>query len=304
MSKIEKKLIDNSNYLNYSQMIGENKMIDYQMVSQEELLKKTRIPMEVVETDIDIYNDMARVMLELIKTNNIACKNTVFIVPVGPVFQYRRFVRLANMENLDCSKVYIINMDEYMADEKTWIDINHPLSFRGFMERELYSGLKGASIIPKENRIFPEPGKETFIWERIQELGGVDITMGGLGICGHIAFNEALEPGKEMPNEIFRSLPTRVLRLTRETRTINSVTGLGGYIDGIPEWCITVGMKEILSSRRVVLYLNREWQRGAVRKACLGVVTGHHPASFLQEHPNAKIIMASSVAQPPAGIIR
>ena len=101
------------------------------------------------------------------------------------------------------------------------------------MQRELYDRLEGPSVIPEENRIFPEPGKEKESWARMQALGGVDVSLCVIGIRGHVAFNEALDETEEMSNEKFRQLPTRVLPLTKETRTINSVTGLGGYIDGM-----------------------------------------------------------------------
>ncbi len=279
-------------------------MEDYRNLSREELLARTKIPLEIVETDMDIYYDMVREMLTEIRKNNALGKNSVFIVPVGPVFQFRRFARLANMEKLDCSRVYIFNMDEYLTDDGLWIPQDHPLSFRGFMNRDFYALLEGPSVIPESHRFFPEPGKEQEIWEKIQELGGVDMALGGIGIRGHIAFNEALDETESMDNETFKALPTRVLELTKETRTINSVTGLGGYIDGIPRLCVTIGMKEILSARKIRFYMNREWQKGIVRRICLGEVSGHAPASFFQEHPDAKLTITEYVALPPSGIIR
>lgn len=279
-------------------------MVNYRNTSIDELLKKTKIPIEVLDTDDDIYYDIVREMMNEIRKNNINHKKTVFIIPVGPVFQYKRFARLANIEQLDCSEVYMFNMDEYLTDDKEWIPIDDPLSFRGFMEREFYSKLEGAAYIPQEHRFFPEPGNEKFIWDKIQELGGVDIAFGGIGIKGHIAFNEALDDDEYMSNDEFRLLPTRILSLTKETRTINSVTGLGGYIDGIPRWCITLGMREILSARKIRFYMNREWQRGILRKICLDEVSGHTPATFFQEHPDAKLCVASYVTLPPSGIIR
>ncbi len=279
-------------------------MEDYRDLSVAELLEKTKIPIEVLDTEDDVYYDIVRVMMEEIRANNAKGKNTVMIVPVGPVFQYRRFARLANMEQMDCSRVYLFNMDEYLTDDRQWVPADHPLSFRGFMQRELYDRLEGVSVIPEENRFFPEPGKEAELWEKMQELGGVDLALGGIGIRGHIAFNEALDETEHMSNEEFRALPTRILPLTKETRTINSVTGLGGYIDGIPRWCITIGMKEILSARKIRFYLNREWQKGIIRVICLDPVSGHAPATFFQEHPDARLGATSYAIQPPGGVIR
>ncbi|HHV95314.1 MAG TPA: hypothetical protein GXX37_02375 [Clostridiaceae bacterium] len=169
------------------------------------------------------------------------------------------------------------------------------------MERELYSKIDEELNIPVENRIFPEPGKEGFIWERICELGGVDISFGGIGINGHIAFNEPPEEGDNITDEEFKNLGTRVLMLSRETRTINAVTAAKGFIDAIPKWCITIGMKEILSARKIRFYMNRRWQCGIVRKILHGPVTAKVPASFFQEHPDAKLTIASYVAEQPIG---
>jgi len=279
-------------------------MTDYTNLSTSELLKKSKIPLEIVDDDDDIYYDIVREMVNEIKKNNKLNKNTVMIVPVGPVFQYRRFVRLAKMEKLDCQNVYIFNMDEYLTDEKKWLPIDHPLSFRGFMQKEFFSRLSGVSKILEDHHFFPEPGNEAFYWKKMQELGGVDLAIGGIGIRGHIAFNEALDFEQNMSNKEFSNLSTRVLHLTKETKTINSVTGLGGYIDGIPNWCISVGMKELLSAKKMRFYCNREWQKGIVRKVCLDEVSGHTPATFLQTHPDAKLTITSYAALPPGGIIR
>lgn len=279
-------------------------MPDYRTTTIQELLQNSKIPLEVLDTEDDLYHDMARLMFDEVARNNALGKPTVFIVPVGPVFQYRRFVRLANLYGLDCSQVHLFNMDEYMTSAHELIDKSHPLSFRAWMDAELYDKLQGVSQIPPANRHFPMPGREGDIEREIARLGGVDIAFGGIGICGHIAFNEPPEDGDPISDEEFANLPTRVLTLTRETLTINSVTGMGGYIDGIPRWCITIGMRELLAARKLRFYLNRDWQRGIVRKICLGGVTKKTPASFLQKHPDAKLTISALVASPPLGTIR
>ena len=278
--------------------------MDCRTISKDELLSNTKIPIEILDTEDDIYHDMARVMVETIEENNKNDRNTVFIVPVGPIFQYRRFARLANMKKMNLRKVYLFNMDEYLNDEGRLLEKSHPLSFRGLMDKELYQRLDAACMIPEENRFFPKPDRENEIWEKITELGGTDVAFGGIGIRGHIAFNEPPEEDEPVSDQEFRNLATRVLELNRETRTINAVTSLGGYIDGIPKKCITIGMKEILASRKIRFYLNREWQRGIVRKICLGDVTSDVPASFFQMHGDAKLILASYVAEAPCGRLR
>jgi glucosamine-6-phosphate deaminase len=89
-----------------------------------------------------------------------------------------------------------------------------------------------------------------------------------------------------------------VLTLSRETRTINSVT-VGGEIAIIPRRAITLGMKEILASRRLRFYCNRHWQSAVVRRALHGPLTPACPASLLRLHPDASVTVADYVAAPP-----
>ncbi|NQT13425.1 MAG: glucosamine-6-phosphate isomerase, partial [Planctomycetes bacterium] len=101
-----------------------------------------------------------------------------------------------------------------------------------------------------------------------------------------------------MPADEFAALPTRVLSLSRETRTINSVT-VGGEISIVPHRAITVGMKEILASRKCRFYCNRPWQRAVVRRVLHGPVTSACPASLLRTHADAEITIAEYVGEPP-----
>src|SRR5439155_14156396 len=96
----------------------------------------------------------------------------------------------------------------------------------------------------------------------------------------------------------FAALPTRVLSLTRETRTINSVT-VGGEIAVIPKRAVTVGMKECLSARKMRFYCNRPWQSAVVRRVLHGPITSTCPASFLRTHSDAEIAVADDVVAEP-----
>jgi len=89
-----------------------------------------------------------------------------------------------------------------------------------------------------------------------------------------------------------------VLDLTRETRTINSVT-VGGELSIIPRRAVTVGMREILASRQLRFYCNRPWQRGVVRRVLHGPVSPACPASLLRTHPDAELTVAEFVAELP-----
>lgn len=273
--------------------------MDVTTIPAEKLGEGSPIRVEVLETDQDLYHDMARTMLNKVRENDAAGKPTVFILPVGPVGQYRRMARICNLERISLRNLVVFNMDEYLTDDGEWLPIDHPLSFRGHMKRSFLDLLDPELAPPAENIIFPDPHNLSAVPERIDELGGVDICYGGIGINGHIAFNEPPEPGEEMSVEEFAALPTRVLELSRETRTINSVTVADGNIPLIPRLAVTIGMKEILAAREIRLYANRPWQRAIVRRVLHGEVTAQVPCSLVQTHPNASLTMTEYVAQPP-----
>lgn len=224
---------------------------------------------------------------------------TTLIVPVGPVDGFPILAERLNREKISLGSVVLINMDEYLDDQDRWIPLDHPLSFRGFMNRWFYDRLDPSLAPPPQNRVFPDPQNPGAIQTLIDNRGGVDACFGGIGINGHLAFNEPPEPGEQAANKEFALLPTRVLALSRETRTINSVT-VGGDINIIPRRAVTVGMREILAARRLRIYCNRPWQSAVVRRALHGPVTSHCPASFICQHPDASLTIAECVAAPPA----
>lgn len=225
-------------------------------------------------------------------------REATLIVPVGPVDQFPILARRINAARLSIRDVVLINMDEYLTDHDEWIAIDHPLSFRGYMNRLFYD-LLDPELAPKpENRVFPDPQRCGEIGKLIQSRGGVDATFGGIGINGHMAFNEPPEADEKISDKDFAALPTRVLNLTRETRTINSVT-VGGEITIIPHRAVTVGMKEILESRRMRFYCNRPWQSAVARRALHGPITAKCPASFMRTHRDASLTVADYVAAPP-----
>lgn len=279
-------------------------MKNYNDIPVNELGLGSNIILEVCETEHDLYWKMAIEVFELIRDNNQNDKDTVMIVPYGPVGPYSRLVYLIKKYKLSLKRCYFISMDEYLDKEKQYLDINHPLSFRGGMDRVFYSQIPDELNLPKDHRVFPKPGHESDIWKMIQELGGLDMCFGGVGINGHIAFNEPPEPGVSMTNEEFKNLPTRILKLARETKTINAFMNCGGDLDGIPENCITVGMKEIWSARKVRMCMPRDWNAGALRKILHGPITCTVPSSLFQEHDDAKIYATSAALESPTPEIR
>ncbi len=269
---------------------------EYYYYNKEQLLAEPKLPIAVMEDNAAIFRAMADEMVQEIKRKNALGERTVFICPVGPVGQYTYFVGQVNREKISLKDVWFINMDEYLTDDRQWIAKEHRLSFRGFMDRMVYTVVKPELLMPESQRLFPDPNEPEKIWETIQSLGGVDICFGGIGINGHVAFNEAQD---ELTPEQFRALGTRVLEISPETRTANAIGDLNGAIDDMPRWCVTIGMKEIYSARKIRLGCFRDWHRAVVRHAAYGEVSAHFPVTLLQQHPDALLRMTEYVANLP-----
>ena len=271
-------------------------MNHYYQISAEDLGKNGKIPLLKLGDSGEVFYEMALEMVNTIKQHNAEGKTTVFICPVGPVGQYPIFVRLVNRDRVSLKNCWFINMDEYLNDDESYIDFESPLSFHGFMYRTVYSQIDPELLMPEEQRIFPDPKDPDHIRRVIEQLGGVDIAFGGIGINGHLAFNEAQD---ELTAEEFAQLQTRVLSISRETRTSNAIGDLNGAIDAMPKKCVTIGMAQILGARKIRLGVFRDWHRAVVRQAAYGEVTAHFPASLLQNHPNAMIYVNANAAKQP-----
>ena len=271
-------------------------MNHYYQISAEDLGKNGKIPLLKLGDSGEVFYEMALEMVNTIKQHNAEGKTTVFICPVGPVGQYPIFVRLVNRDRVSLKNCWFINMDEYLNDDESYIDFESPLSFHGFMYRTVYSQIDPELLMPEEQRIFPDPKDPDHIRRVIEQLGGVDIAFGGIGINGHLAFNEAQD---DLTAEEFAQLQTRVLSISRETRTSNAIGDLNGAIDAMPKKCVTIGMAQILGARKIRLGVFRDWHRAVVRQAAYGEVTAHFPASLLQNHPDAMIYVNANAAKQP-----
>jgi glucosamine-6-phosphate deaminase len=264
--------------------------LDYgRSVTDQEVL-----PVRIVETEVDLYWDIALEMYGRIEA--AAGKPVAFILPVGPVFQYRRFAELLRRRPLDLGGLHCFFMDEYLGEDGNAIPVSNPLSFRGFIEREFLATVPPVSGLRVDHVYFPDPRDPMDYDRRIDDLGGIHTCFAGVGINGHLAFNEA-EPN--LSPEEFAALGTRVIGLTPETITTNAHTALRGAYELIPERAVTVGMKQILESRSVRVYFNRPWQNSVVRKLLFGEVGAQFPASLLRNHPDALLTMTAAVAEAP-----
>ena len=267
-------------------------MRDYYSYSAEELMRCAKTPVLCMPSSEAVFMRLASEMLAQIEENNAAGKQTVFICPVGPVGQYPYFVEAVNARRLSLKSCWFFNMDEYLDEQGDWIGQSDRLSFRGFMAREVYGKIDPALLMPEEQRVFPDPKNPGAQAALLSGLGGADICFGGIGINGHLAFNE---PQPALSPEAFAALSVRTLFITPETRTANAIGDLGGAIEDMPRLAVTIGMKEILAARKVRIGVFRPWHRAVLRRAACDEVSAAFPATLLQRHADA-ILFANDVA--------
>ena len=267
---------------------------EYYTYDEKKLLSCPKIQLQIMDKADDVFKAMADEMIDIILKKAKENKHCVLIVPVGPVGQYPYFVERVNRERISLKHCYFVNMDEYLDENLKWISIDDPLSFRGFMKRNVYDKIDEELNVDEDRRVFPDPDNLGYIPELIKTLGGVDAVFGGIGINGHIAFNEAQ---KELSIEEFINLKTRILKITPETRTTNCIGDLNGALEDMPTHCITVGFNEIYNASRISLGVFRPWHKAVIRRAAYGEVSSDFPVTILQNKDNVLIRMPRSVAE-------
>ena len=132
-------------------------MENYNLIAPEKLGEGSSIKLDVSIAEVDIYWKVAIEVLTVIQENNAKGEPTVMVVPYGPIGPYSRLVYLVNKYRVSLKNCVFINMDEYLTDDKKYIDINDPLSFRGGMDRIFYSQIDDELNVLPENRYFPDP---------------------------------------------------------------------------------------------------------------------------------------------------
>ncbi|MCK5802548.1 MAG: glucosamine-6-phosphate isomerase [Lentisphaeria bacterium] len=221
------------------------------------------------------------------------------ICPVGPL-DYRAFVEELRRRGLSCRNLRTVNMDEYLDDDDQLIPTDHPLSFRRFMDETFFGLLDPKDRPLPENIIFPEPDCPEKVTELIDEIGGADICWAGFGITGHVAFNDPPTMlGESDDLESFRNCKTRTLTISPMSTAQMLMGGTKGNADVLPTRAVTIGMYEMLKSKRFHLTFMRNWHAGLWRRALLGPITQNFPGSLLQNHPALTITMTELAAAPP-----
>jgi glucosamine-6-phosphate deaminase len=262
-------------------------------IPPERLTEAANMPVEVVRDDRALSRRFAREMRREIDRNNRTGRPTGFILPVGPRGGYGELVRSLEKRPRDLSRTTFFFMDEYVGDDGRLVAEDHPLSFRAFVRENLIGPLGGRFGFSPSRVRFPDPDNPSRYAEEMAEAGGIDLALAGVGIDGHVAFNE---PRDGMSVDDFARLSTRVVTLACETRAVNALTEAGGAVDLVPKRAVTVGMAEILGAKRIVVFMNHAWQRAGVRRLLFGEVTAKFPVSLVRRHRGASVVITREVS--------
>jgi len=239
-----------------------------------------KIPVAIFPTPKDGSRYAAAEIAELIREKQKLGQKCVLGLATGstPISLYAELVRMHREEGLSFKNVVTFNLDEYYPIDKDALQ-----SYNSFMHRQLFDhvDIDPANIhIPDGETPKEHIRQHCADYERkIEEAGGIDLQVLGIGNNGHIGFNE---PGSPLFSK------TRLITLENSTRIANSHEFRN--ISQVPRLAITMGMSTILRARRIILMA---WGNKApiVQKAVEGPVTEQVPASLLQDHENCVFVL-------------
>jgi glucosamine-6-phosphate deaminase len=210
-------------------------------------------------------------------------ESSVFGLATGstPLGMYEELAKNTKEYSYNWSKVKTFNLDEYLS-----LDKNHSQSYRYAMQKNFFNhvNIKAKNIHVPEGR---SNDTEAFCkkYEQMVVRSDIDIQLLGLGVNGHIAFNE---PGSKADSK------TRVIRLSRST--INANSRFFKNISEVPTSAITMGIGTILKAKRIILLASGKKKARAVRDMIEGRVSPKCPASLLREHKNVTVIVDEEAA--------
>jgi glucosamine-6-phosphate deaminase len=233
---------------------------------------------------ITVFKDertLARTLATQIAATLKETPATVFGLPTGrtPIRLYHELGSI----HADFSRATTFNLDEFLG-----VGPEHPGSYRAFMQQHLFSRV---NLAPERIHVLdgaaPDPEGECARYEAaIEDAGGIDLQVLGIGTNGHIGFNE---PARE--------LAARTHRVTLKESTRRSNAALfGGDAGKVPKEALSMGMGTILHARRIVLIATGKSKARCIDLVVNGPITTKMPASFLQVHSNVELMLDEAAA--------
>ncbi len=262
--------------------------------------KKLKTAFRLCKTSEDMGHIMARELVDEIKNHNKKGETTRAIIPCGPGCWYKPFTDLINREKVSLTNFVVFHMDECLDWQGQELPRQHPYSFRGFMERHFYGPILPELTVPKKNRFWPTAYNIEEISSKISELP-IDITYGGWGQDGHIAYNQARRhPFSHITIDDVRASTVRIQENNIDTIIALAQRTFGSAYQFVPPMSVTLGVKECLSARKIRLFSDTgAWKQTALRVALFSHLTPEYPITLLQEHNDALITATIETARHP-----
>lgn len=230
------------------------------------------------------YEEMSEAAAKIFKDVITRKPNAVLGLATGstPIGLYKKFIEMNRNGEIDFSNVKTVNLDEYVGLGK-----EDTQSYRYFMNENLFDHInidKTNTLVP--NGLAKDLNEETKNYDKkIEELGGIDIQILGIGGNGHIAFNE--------PNDYLIE-GTHVTDLTQNTIEANS--RFFKSINEVPTKAITMGIGQIMKAKKILLLVNGEDKIEVVKELLKGNITTSNPSTILKLHKDTTVIIDETMA--------
>lgn len=219
--------------------------------------------------------------IELFKPSEY--KPFVLGLPTGssPLGVYKELIALYKLGKVSFKNVVTFNMDEYVG-----LSTGHPQSYHFFMWDNFFNHIDiKSSNVNILNGLAPDLKAECALYEaKIEAVGGINLFLGGIGVDGHIAFNE---PGSSLAGR------TRSKELNFDTRLANS-RFFGNDVSKVPKLALTVGVGTVMDAHEVLIVVNGYNKARALRHVIEGAVSQMWTASAIQMHKRAMIVCDES----------
>ena len=261
-----------------------------------------KMPFRLVRDSAEMSEVMARELTDEVAAHSARGEPTRAIVPCGPMCWYEPFRRIVNAEGISLRGLHVYHMDECLDWQGRLLPAGHPYNFRATMERVFYAGVNEELAVPPAQRHFLTPGNVEQMAAEIADAG-IDITLGGWGQDGHVAYNQARREAYSPvgADELARST-ARVQYNNDDTIIALAQRTFGAAYQFVPPMSVTLGLKECLSGRKVRLFSDTgAWKQTALRVALFGPVTAEYPMTLLQRHPDAMLTATRQTACHPIG---
>jgi glucosamine-6-phosphate deaminase len=277
-------------------------ILEWCKIPYNELEKHPRrkVPFRICKDSAEMGSIMARELVEIIQGNNKQGKPTHAILPCGPLCWYKPFTELVNREQVSLKHLVVFHMDECLDWQGKIVPKNHPQNFQNYMEKNFYEPVASGLQVPEGNRNWLYPDNVTQISQKILSTR-IDITYGGWGQDGHVAFNQARRnPYSQLTIDDVRNSTARIQDNNLDTVIALAHRSFGTAYQLVAPMSVTLGVKECLSAKRVRLFSDTgAWKQTALRIALFGPLTPDFPMTLLQEHPDALLTATVDTSKHP-----